>query len=208
VASQSLPTWWNTIDRLHGSLVHNRRVEVLTRHFVPLIPPNASLLDVGCGDGLLAASIAQRRSDVTISGIDIAAREHTHIPVRTFDGATIPLPDKVVDAVLLVDVLHHTADPLVLLREARRVARRLILLKDHTRNGFLAGQTLRVMDWIGNACHGVPLPYNYWTRDQWQRAIGELGLDVSSWKTELDLYPKPAKWVFERSLHFIAALGV
>jgi 2-polyprenyl-3-methyl-5-hydroxy-6-metoxy-1,4-benzoquinol methylase len=33
------------------------------------------------------------------------------------------------DVVMFVDVLHHTKDPMVLLREARRVARRAIVVK-------------------------------------------------------------------------------
>jgi hypothetical protein len=38
-----------------------------------------------------------------------------------------------------LDVLHHTDDANVLLREARRVTRRDVLIKDHRLNGFLAG---------------------------------------------------------------------
>jgi hypothetical protein len=38
------------------------------------------------------------------------------------------------------------------------------LIKDHTLNGFLAGLTLRFMDWVGNACYGIALPYHYWSQ--------------------------------------------
>jgi hypothetical protein len=31
-------------------------------------------------------------------------------------------------------------------------------------------------------------------------------LEVSEMKTSLGLYPRPARWVFERGLHFIARL--
>jgi hypothetical protein len=94
----------------------------------------------------------------------------------------------------------------VLLREARRVARRSVLIKDHALNGFLAYPTLRFMDWVGNAPHGVVLPYNYWAEAQWQRAFGEVGLEVERKVTELGLYPFPASLLFERRLHFIASL--
>ena len=59
--------------------------------------------------------------------------------------------------------------PRQLLREAVRVARRGLLIKDHTLTGFLAGPTLRLMDRVGNQRHGVALPYNYWTQQQWLR---------------------------------------
>jgi hypothetical protein len=81
-----------------------------------------------------------------------------------------------------VDVLHHTDDPRVLLRGAR-VARRNILIKDHTRNGLFAGPTLRFMDGVGNARFGVALPYNYWTRQQWQDAFRDLDVEVEVWQS-------------------------
>ena len=62
---------------------------------------------------------------------------------------------------MFVDVLHHTEDPMALLGEAVRVARKTIVVKDHTLNGFLAGPTLHFLDRVGNARHDVALPYNY-----------------------------------------------
>ena len=66
--------------------------------------------------------------------------------------------------------------PTVLLREAARVARQGVVIKDHTRDGILAGPILRFMDFVGNAHHGVALPYNYWPRRCWIGAFEELGL--------------------------------
>ncbi len=105
---------------------------------------------------------------------------------------------------MFVDVLHHMEDPLILLREAVRVARDGIALKDHTADGLFAFRTLRYMDKVGNARHGVVLPFNYWTRRQWDDAFRALGLKVVVWKKSLGLYPWPASWLFGRSLHFVA----
>jgi len=55
------------------------------------------------------------------------------------------------------DVLHHTQDPAVLLREAVRVSRSFVLLKDHLDENILDDVTLRLMDWVGNRPHGVVL---------------------------------------------------
>jgi SAM-dependent methyltransferase len=196
----------SSVQRLHARLVHDRRVEILARHLAPLFPANATVLDVGCGDGRVTASVAAARGDLTMTGLDIIVRPNARVPVRAFDGVTIPLPNDAVDAVLLVDVLHHTPDPLHLLCEARRVAKRLIVVKDHLRQGLAARATLQFMDWVGNASHGVPLPYNYWTPGEWRSGLKQAGLTATSWRTELGLYPRPARWVFERSLHFVAAL--
>jgi len=194
------------LDTIHGGYVFKRRVRVLSRHLSELLPHNASVLDVGCGDGLIAQQIMEKRGDLTVKGIDVMVRPQTHIPVEKFDGRKIPYADASFDAVMFVDVLHHTDDPFVLLQEARRVSRQAVVIKDHIRQGFLAGQTLRFMDWVGNARHGVVLPYNYWTLQQWTDAFSKLGWRLVENRTRLGLYPPPASWVFERSLHFIARL--
>jgi SAM-dependent methyltransferase len=194
--------------RLHGAYVHTRRVAVLSEHLAHLIPLKASVLDVGCGDGQLAARLLALRPDVSIRGLDVLARPQSAIPVRLFDGAVIPYERASVDVVLMVDVLHHTDDPTILLREAARVARFGVLVKDHLREGLGARVTLRGMDWVGNARHGVRLPYNYWSRAQWNSAFDKLGLVVERWESALGLYPKPASWVFDRSLHFVGLLAV
>ncbi|MGC2821478.1 MAG: class I SAM-dependent methyltransferase, partial [Candidatus Sulfotelmatobacter sp.] len=149
----------SAIGVLHEKLVFNRRVEILAGWFAQLAPRSARVLDVGCGDGLIAAALQSRRTDLVITGIDVLARSHTHIPVDMFDGANIPFDDRSFDVVLFSDVLHHTSDPAILLREARRVTSQSVLIKDHNRNGLLAGPRLRLMDWVGNARFGVALPY-------------------------------------------------
>jgi len=198
----------NVMAGIHGGYVHPHRVRVLCHRFCQVIPRGARVLDVGSGDGWLARLIMTERPDVVITGIDVLVRDHTHIPVAPFDGVTIPHAAGSFDTVLFVDVLHHTADPMVLLREARRVTRQSIVIKDHLRDGFFAGMVLGFMDWVGNKKHGVVLPYNYWSRQQWLDAFQELGLTIVTWMNDLKLYPVPADWVFGRSLHFIARLDV
>lgn len=195
------------IAKVHGG-VYRRRVQRLGDELAPLFPRGARVLDVGCGDGLLSSRIAQARPDLEIQGIEVLERPRTFIPVSLFDGRTIPFPAASFDVVLFVDVLHHAVDPLALLREAARVARQAVVLKDHTRDGVLAGPTLRLMDWVGNARHGVALPYNYWSRREWDEAFATLGLAVEAWHSRLRLYPPPARLFFDRSLHFVTRLGV
>ena len=95
---------------LHGSLVFDRRTRILSECLSTLIPVNARVLDVGCGNGLIDHLIAQQRSDITISGADLIVRPNTHIPVTEFDGVHLPFPDDSFEVVMFVDVLHHTVD--------------------------------------------------------------------------------------------------
>jgi len=196
----------NLGEWLHEHYGFERRVRVLSEQISGLLPPKASVLDVGCGDGGIDQLILARRPDVTIEGIDVLVRPNAKIPVTEFDGLEIPFPDDSFDGVSFVDVLHHSDDAVALLREARRVARRFIVIKDHRLEGWLAGPTLRFMDDVGNARFGVRLPYNYWRHDEWLAAFAKLGLRVASWNQRLSIYPWPADWVFGRGLHYVARL--
>ena len=197
------------VGQAHSRLVHQRRVKILRGWIDRYLPAAAtSVLDVGSGDGLVLSRIVQSRPGLVAKGIDVLPRAHTHVPVTLFDGRRIPYDDESFDAVMMIDVLHHTDDPAVLLGEARRVARQCILIKDHLRDGWLAAERLKFMDYLGNARYGVALPCVYWTQREWSRAFADLGLAVQRWQTELGLYPWFADWVFGRSLHFVARLGL
>ena len=166
------------------------------------------MLDVGTGNGSIAKAIALHRPDIKIEGIDVLIRPYTHIPVHKFDGEHIPLSEKTVDVVSFVDVLHHTSNARILLREAARVSRRYIVIKDHLREGPFAKATLQAMDWIGNYGHDVVLPYNYLSEQEWREHFRDTNLSPEHWTESLGLYPFPFSLVFGRRLHFIARLTI
>lgn len=195
-----------TLGQAHEKLVFNRRVRVLVEEIGALLPANAQMLDVGTGDGQIAKMIGEMQEGTVVQGIDIMERETIHIPVTLFDGTTIPMEDNSVDVVTFVDVLHHTDDPQILISEASRVARKAVIIKDHLSENKFDHLTLRVMDWVGNAPHGVVLPYNYAPRRDWDQWFATAGLETDAFVTDVPLYPAPAKWVFGRKLHFIARL--
>lgn len=180
----------------------------LAAHLSEMLPGDATVLDVGCGDGMLDALIEKARPDVSITGVDVLLRPNARIPVTQFDGNSIPFEADSFDVVMFIDVLHHTVDPFVLMREASRVARQFVVIKDHTMDGVLSYTTLRFMDWFGNKPHGVALPYNYWRERQWRSAFGELQMEVVEWRNKLGLYASIPDLVFGRGLHMIAKLGV
>jgi SAM-dependent methyltransferase len=194
------------LNAVHNSAVFNRRVRVLAGHLADAIPNRGTVLDLGCGDGSVAAALMRVRPDLKIEGVDVMLRPVTHIPVTQYDGTTLPFADQSFDYVSIVDVLHHTDDPAAVLTEAARVARHGIVLKDHLLEGVLAGPTLRFMDWVGNRGHDVVLPYNYLSRDAWQGAYYRARLRTVSSTERLGLYPPPFSWFFDRNLHFVALL--
>ncbi|HEY9218255.1 MAG TPA: class I SAM-dependent methyltransferase, partial [Phenylobacterium sp.] len=169
-------------------------------------PQGARVLDIGCGSGDIAAAIMARRPDVAIQGVDVFVRPETRIPVAGYDGKTLPYADQTFDVAMMVDVLHHTDDPAAVMAEAKRVAKQGVLIKDHFRDGLLAGPTLRFMDWVGNAPHGVRLPYNYLSGEEWRAIWSKLSLAPSNLRDKLGIYPAPFSWVFDRGLHFVTLL--
>jgi SAM-dependent methyltransferase len=193
-------------DSLHRQFLIPRRSRVLAEHIASLLPRDASVLDVGTGDGRIAALVAGRRPDLKICGIEVQLREGASIPVEPFDGRTIPFADDEFDVVSFIDVLHHADDPLRLLREGRRVARRSMLIKDHTRDGFFARPTLQLMDWVANRRFGMAVPADYWTEARWRHAFEELGLRPAAWKRDLAIYPWPTTIFCDRSLHCLVRL--
>lgn len=194
------------LDSLHDNLIFRRRVRVLGSVLKRMIPAGSKLLDVGCGDGQIAALVARGNAGTSVSGIDVMLRPQCHIPVAQFDGITIPYETSSFDVVMFVDVLHHAEDPLRLLIEAARVTRKLVLIKDHNRNGIFANRCLRMMDWVGNASKNVVLPYNYLSKSEWKEAYREAKIRPVATISKLPLYPPPFSWIFGRSLHFVTLL--
>jgi SAM-dependent methyltransferase len=197
----------SVLGKAHEKLVFDRRVKVLIQRIGSLIPSHSEMLDVGTGDGQIAKAIGEQQDDTRVRGIDIMLRETTHISVDVFDGQVIPVDDKGVDVVTFVDVLHHTDDPSVLIHEASRTCRKAVVIKDHLSENWFDHLTLRLMDWVGNAPHGVVLPYNYASKAQWDTWFKSAGLKVDVFQTDVPLYPFPLNLVFGRKLHFIARLS-
>jgi SAM-dependent methyltransferase len=191
---------------MHGKVVLSRRVNHLAKSISQLLPEVATVVDLGCGDGKIGHLITIHNPRIALEGYDILIRPEAVIPVHSFDGLHLPLEESSVDVVIIVDVLHHTEAPMVLLSEAYRVARESIIIKDHRLDRPCAELILRFMDWVGNRPHDVVSPYNYWPEARWRTAWSEIGLYIDHYQTDLDIYPWPVNLVFERGLHFLARL--
>ena len=190
----------------HRQAVFGRRVRALSECLAGKIPDGASVLDIGCGDGTIAKLIQTRRPGTHIQGIEFAPRPDCQIECQPFDGKTIPHPAGSFDVCMFVDVLHHTPGIEGLLREAARVSRRFVLIKDHLSENQIDFVTLQFMDWVGNRPHGVVLPYNYQSRARWNEYLSAAGLNIREWQDRVPLYPFPFSAIFGRKLHFVALL--
>jgi 2-polyprenyl-3-methyl-5-hydroxy-6-metoxy-1,4-benzoquinol methylase len=109
-----------------------RAADALVAHAAP-----ASLLDVGCGEGVLtarwAARIPGRVVGVDLEDPGLAAhwrqrREPANLSFATMAAEALRFDDGTFDLVAATEVLEHVADPEAALREMSRVAARWLLV--------------------------------------------------------------------------------
>jgi SAM-dependent methyltransferase len=96
--------------------------------------PPRTIVEVGCGDGVLLTQLARRGVGERRDGFDISERAASFAATRPdvdsarrFDGHTLPVPDAAYDLGILSHVLEHVPDPLPLLRETARACRAVIV---------------------------------------------------------------------------------
>lgn len=194
-------------DKFHAKFIYNRRLDTLCELIQTFIKKHGctEILDVGAGDGKLDKMIMSV-TPCEITGVDILIRENTFIPIEQYDGKHIDKEDGSIDAVMAVDVLHHTDDPTELFKELCRVSGKYIIIKDHTVHGPISYLKLRLMDYVGNKRFNVRLPYNYLTSTKWNQLFDENDLDVISYNSDLHLYKGLCHLLFDSNLQFIVLL--
>ena len=116
-------SWYRDADPLEQ--VDAALVEFVLEH------AGGSVLDLGCGLGGYSKVLTERGLEVRALDVvrDYVERARSiGVDAEVYDGERVPLADGSVDTVILLEVVEHLDDPGRLLREARRVARRNVLV--------------------------------------------------------------------------------
>ena len=96
-----------------------------------------SVLDVGCGEGVLTHEWAARLGDGPVVGIDLddpklraewARRSRPNLEYRAADATALDFADGDFDLAAAIEVLEHVPDPEGTVAEMARVARRHLLV--------------------------------------------------------------------------------
>lgn len=184
-----------------------RRVERLARIVLPYLPEEGNVLDLGCGRGDLTMALKAARPQVSFTGLDVLPHPvRAGVALAVYDGEHVPYGDASFDWVMLITVLHHTDDYRLLLAEARRVARKGIIILDHQYTNWIDWLTLAFIDWPGNVPFGVHTPFNFSTRGQWLALFGELGLKESRHEDGVAHFGPALAPLLGRNLHFVSVV--
>ncbi len=96
-----------------------------------------SLLDVGCGEGVLVHKWAQRLGDRRVVGIDLddpqlhaqwAQRTAPNLEYRVMRAENLPFSDDAFDVATAIEVLEHVPDPEHTVAEMARVTERWLIV--------------------------------------------------------------------------------
>jgi SAM-dependent methyltransferase len=115
--------WYRDADPMEQ--VDYALVDFVQQHAGP------QLLDLGCGLGGYSKVLAERGFDVRAFDVVpeyVERARELGVPAELYDGERLPLADDSVDTAILLEVIEHLEDPARLLGEARRVARRGVLV--------------------------------------------------------------------------------
>jgi 2-polyprenyl-3-methyl-5-hydroxy-6-metoxy-1,4-benzoquinol methylase len=96
-----------------------------------------SVLDVGCGEGVLTHEWAERLGERPVVGIDLddaklraewARRSRPNLEYRAADATALDFADGELDLAAAIEVLEHVPEPEATVAEMARVARRHLLV--------------------------------------------------------------------------------
>mgnify|MGYP001132767313 CR=1 FL=1 len=149
----------------------------IAREILPFIKRRGKVLDLGCGSGFLGKEV-EILSNSKVLGLDVDNFLLTDLEFLIFDGKRIPFPDNTFDVVLIVFVLHHTSDPIYLLREARRVGKKIIVLEDLI-EGKISYFRCKLHLFFWELFYGQKLrKFNFFSEKEWETIFHKCGLSI------------------------------
>ena len=141
-----------------------------------------SILDVGCGEGVLTAEWAERLGDGRVVGIDLddpklraewAQRTRPNLDFRVEEATSLSFADDEFEMACATEVLEHVPEPEATLAEMARVASRYLLVSVPREPVWRALNMARGAYWrdLGN----TPGHVNHWSRRSFVDLLSRYG---------------------------------
>jgi SAM-dependent methyltransferase len=142
----------------------------------------SSVLDVGCGEGVLVHQWAQRLGDRRVVGIDLqeesiqagwAERQAPNLEYQVMHAENLPFAENEFDLASAIEVLEHVPDPEHTLAEMARCAERHLLVSVPREPLWRMLNMARGVYWpaLGN----TPGHLNHWSRRSFVRLLSGYG---------------------------------
>ena len=159
------------MDRFHADL------DALWERAAP-----TSVLDVGCGEGVLTHEWAERLGDGRIVGIDLedpklatewSSRRRPNLEYRVEEATSLSYGDGEFDTAAAIEVLEHVPDPEATVAEMARVAERWLLVSVPREPLWRGLNMVRGAYWgsLGN----TPGHLNHWSKRSFARMLSRHG---------------------------------
>ncbi|MSW96040.1 MAG: methyltransferase domain-containing protein [Actinobacteria bacterium] len=141
-----------------------------------------SVLDVGCGEGVLTYEWAERLGDGRIVGIDLddpllheqwKSRQRPNLEYLVMKAENLPFTDGEFDMATAIEVLEHVPDPAETVAEMARCAKRWLLVSVPREPLWRATNMARGAYWrsLGN----TPGHVNHWSSGAFHRLLSQHG---------------------------------
>jgi len=141
-----------------------------------------SILDVGCGEGVLTAEWAERLGEGRIVGIDLddpklrsewERRRRPNLEFRVEEATSLSFADGEFDLACAIEVLEHVPEPEATLREMARVSSGHLLVSVPREPLWRALNVARGAYWrdLGN----TPGHVNHWSRREFVALLSRYG---------------------------------
>ncbi len=146
-----------------------------------------SLLDVGCGEGVLVHEWAQAITPARVVGIDLeepsiqagwAERQAPNLEYKVMKAEALPFADGEFDVASAIEVLEHVPDPAHTVAEMARVAQRHLLVsvpREPLWRGLNLARGAYVKE-FGN----TPGHVNHWTKRSFVELLSRYGEVVAA----------------------------
>jgi len=119
--SENLAGWSDALTDLHESTIGDSHpIDIISRATAIKelkkrdLPPGALILEVGCSSGFLLRELVKEFPSHLMVGVDVVkeplyrlSKSLPGIPLFRFDLLKCPLPEKIADVIILLNVLEH-----------------------------------------------------------------------------------------------------
>lgn len=175
-------TFWKILRNIYCE-ASEEMVEAIREY----LKKGEKILDLGCGSGILAKKL-QEKLKVKVIGIDIVDKAIEKINFKKYNGKRIPFKNNSFDLILISFVLHHTQDVPSLLKEAKRVAKRIIIFEDLPEGTF--DKIRCFLHWFfWNIFVARKFnKFNFFKEQEWEKLFAKLELKLIAKKEFLPKY--------------------